>query len=184
VIYVFVHGFNSTDGGNDPRIVSLRNQFASRDKVLVPFHYGKLSIFGVRAANLNLACALATFVTAVANEPVTLIGHSNGCALIHRALQLLPLGIVQRVVYLSPALDRNTSPPAGPERVEVWHTARDGVLWWARLLVLHEWGTMGRHGYTGTSLRVTNRDYSDKICGHSDWFADAAWLAGEILRGT
>ena len=184
MIHIFVHGFNSQDGGNDPRIVNLRNQFASRDKVLVPFHYGKLSIFAVRVANLNLACALATFVTAIANEPVTLVGHSNGCALIHRALQLLPLGIVQRVVYLSPALDRNTEPPAGPDRVEVWHTERDGALWWARFLAWHEWGTMGRHGYTGTSLRVTNRDYSDKIGGHSDWFEDAAWLADEILRDT
>lgn len=176
MIYLFVHGFN-TDA---PHLDELRNQFASLGCKFDAFQYGRLGLVGVRAANANLAEALASLVRAI--EPVTLIGHSNGCALIHRALQSLPIGAVTRVVYLSPALGHDVTPPGGPERIDVCHTRKDDAVWWARLLLWHEWGDMGRRGYSGKDERVHNHDYTGVINGHSDWFLDCDWLARTVVQ--
>lgn len=179
MIYVFVHGFNT----DCPWVDNLRNQFASLGRDFAVFRYGNLGLLGVRAANPNIADALASCVQAWALfGPVTLVGHSNGCALIQRALPSLPQGDVRRVVYLSPAIEHDALLPQGPGRFDVCHTRKDDAVWWARWLLWHEWGDMGRRGYTGKDARVRNHDYTGVIGGHSDWFRDCPWLASEIVK--
>lgn len=177
MIYVLVHGFNT----NADWIDDLRNQFASLDHRFAAFRYGKIGLLGVRSANPNLAEALSSFVQAIATEPLTLVGHSNGCALINRALQSIPWGDVPRIVYLSPALEHDATPPDGPDRIDVCHTRKDDAVWWARFLLWHEWGDMGRRGYSGSDPRVHNHDFTGVIKGHSEWFTDCGWLAQTIV---
>jgi pimeloyl-ACP methyl ester carboxylesterase len=58
-----------------------------------------------RAAARDLAQMIATYVGAMPNRPVTLIGHSGGAAVVVWALEDLPEGCaVERAILLAPAL--------------------------------------------------------------------------------
>jgi pimeloyl-ACP methyl ester carboxylesterase len=58
-----------------------------------------------RAAADNLAQLVATYVAAMPNRPVTLIGHSGGAAVVVWALEAMPPNCqVARVILLAPAL--------------------------------------------------------------------------------
>lgn len=103
------------------------------------------------------------------------VGHSNGCDLIWRALELgAP---IKGAVLINPALDDNIVFAPQLEWAYVLFNSGDGAVGWANKLFLfdHPWGPMGRDGYTGTDKRIVNVDCgSDDLIpvdGHSDIFS-------------
>ena len=99
------------------------------------------------------------------------IGHSNGCNVTHDALRV---GLIaETCIFLSPALDESISSidyMPTLRRVHVWFTKKDWAVWLAKFVPSSDWGAMGRYGYQGNDERFINRDWSQKIGGHSHWF--------------
>ncbi len=107
----------------------------------------------------------------VAKRGDVVIGHSNGCNIIHDASRV---GLkAESCIFLSPALDEDIDSrdyPATFRRIHVWHTKRDWAVWFGRFLPNSDWGQMGRVGYQGNDERFVNRDWTNTIGGHSEWF--------------
>jgi len=112
-----------------------------------------------RAAAGDLGRLVATYVSAMPNRPVTLIGHSGGAAVVVWALETLPEGCqVERAILLAPALapEYDLSPALGPvrHRMYVMYSKADVGLMAAGTAVF---GTMDRHhsvsaGFSGFTL--------------------------------
>lgn len=177
---VLVHGFNVRDPAKT--VGKLAAMFIAQgvraDHVKL-FRYGWLGLLGVKFGNDNLAETLRCLLLEVADrgEPVIVIGHSNGCALIHRTAWLMDdrsdgHGIIERAVYLSPALRRDAPPSPAVKQTDVFFTRNDWAVRASRLWP-SEWGDMGARGpvddYNGRYRKV---DGTVVIQGHSDYFSD------------
>lgn len=97
----------------------------------------------------RIADTMAGFIS----EDDILVGHSNGCTLIHFIAQSKK---VKGAVLINPALDRNIVVNAG--FVHVYHNAGDWLTRLSAFVPNHPWGCMGAAGYTGHNARVTNFD--------------------------
>ena len=112
-----------------------------------------------RASANDLARMVSTYIAAMPNRPVTLIGHSGGAAVVVWALEALPAECqVERVILLAPALapDYDLSPAlrAVRKRTYVMYSSADVGLMAAGTAVF---GTMDRQhsvsaGWAGFSL--------------------------------
>ena len=72
-----------------------------------------------------------------------LIGHSNGCAIIARAIDAgMP---VQHVIFIHPALDNDWEPPkySAVERIDVYYSENDEPTKWAARIPCVLWGRYG-----------------------------------------
>lgn len=146
----FVHGFNVSDGGEGT--TGVFQPYYARDgfevlKFNTTWQRGILrDLWNVRFNNKKLAQKLALKI----EDGDVLVGHSNGCALISRALwYLASIGSKARVyvIYHNPALDKDT--PLAPAAVGclVFHTHTDTTVWWSKFRPCLEWGEMGKEGY-------------------------------------
>lgn len=147
---ILVHGFNVRDGGRKTT-GTLRPYLKAAGYDVREFRYGWLGLLSVRLFNQRFAELLADMV----NPDDVLIGHSNGCCLLHLAAQ--KRARFAKAVYINPALDRGM--PLAPQvRVlHVWHSPSDRPVAWARILPDHPWGDMGAVGYQGRhDPRITN----------------------------
>ncbi len=117
------------------------------------------------AAANDLAQLVATYVAAMPDRPVTLIGHSGGAAVVVWALEALPEGCrVERAILLAPALapDYDLSPAlrAVRRRMYVMYSKADVGLLVAGTAVF---GTMDRKhsisaGFAGFTLPAEPAD--------------------------
>lgn len=173
-----VHGFNV----RDPRktIGKLEEVFEQEGIKAYLFHYGWLGLIGVRVGSDNLADAFLSFCEALTDDgqPLVVVGHSNGCALIQRAAwRVDEYGFRQppftRAAFLSPALDRDSVLSPAMERVDVFHTKNDWAVRLGRMLLFHQWGDMGACGYKGSDRRYINQDGTHAAASHSGWFTEA-----------
>lgn len=179
---VLVHGFNVRDPAKT--IGKLAALYVAEgvpaDHVKL-FRYGWLGLLGVKFGNDNLAEALRCLLLEVADrgEPVIVVAHSNGAALVHRAAWLMdewgdPHGVIERAVYLSPALDRDAQPSPAVKAYDVFYTANDWAVRFSRLWP-SEWGDMGARGpsddYGGKYRKVNG---SCVIQSHSGYFAETS----------
>ncbi len=171
-----VHGFNVRDGGA-ASIDRLRPHLEARGWTVRDLDYGWRGLLGVRLCNAGTAATLASL-----SDPAdAAIGHSNGCAIIRRAV--VAGARFARIVLINPALDRDTEWPGHTGAIEVWHAPSDVATWAARWLLFHPWGDMGRHG--GDGRWYVNHD-ADRIAseaagrrvelGHSGVFSDR-WIS-------
>lgn len=102
-----------------------------------------------------------------------IIGHSYGCLLIHRAMQLGAK--FDTVIWFAPAIDKDMKiPEFGCKRLFVIYNEGDRAMGFAKRLKFHAFGEMGRTGYVGpTDDRVINiKDISSVEDGfnHSHYF--------------
>lgn len=171
-IVVLVHGFNV----DDPELTvgGLGKDLRDRGHEVHKFCYGHAGFLDVRVANPNLAHALLSQIRSIKRLvpacDIIPVGHSNGCALIHKAAELQQECLFNRCVYISPALDRKAELPPLVSRCDVLFNGGDSVVSWSRWMPFHQWGDMGRTGYRGIDVRYNNHDCSDFVDGHSDWF--------------
>ena len=168
---ILVHGFNVADGGKQT-IGRLKPYIRERwpDAEIVEFTTDwKRGLFRdlitVRFRNGKRAKKLASII----REGDLLIGHSNGCALLSRALwDLASLCKCPQVdvAFFNPALDKDT--PLAPQVSKCWvfWTPTDETVGVAKKLLFHEWGEMGKTGYVEAQRhkvdsRYTNCNYEE-----------------------
>lgn len=111
-----------------------------------------------------------------AGYAIVAVGHSNGCAIIHRATTLYDASI-SRCIYINPALKKDLAPALQVDRFDVWHSPDDKPVKWSKWLPKSEarpWGEMGAVGYTGSDKRGFNHNKQDDFPvvsrEHSDMF--------------
>lgn len=160
-----VHGFNVRDGGAGT-VDMLAPHLTAAGWVVSQYDYGWTLLLGVLFGNPGRGRELARD-----SEPGDVaIGHSNGCAIIHRALH--SGAHFRRAVYINPALDVTAAPPAGGplERVDVFYAPDDMAVLAAKVIPGVLWGAMGREGYQGPDSRIRNHNLHNVLgppLGHS-----------------
>ncbi len=158
-----IHGFNVFDGGLGT-VGRLIPYLPDRYEPSM-FVYGWKGLFTIWAGyNKILAKDLLNEVGIYD----VVIGHSNGCAIIARALEA---GMVcKQVVLIHPALDRDWEPPVdcGCQRIDVYYSSRDIATRAARLIPWHRWGGMGTYGPDSDSSIFHKHDDGFR---HSEGFA-------------
>lgn len=165
----------------------LANLLAEQGHDIEYFSYGyTLGLFKTIFATNAAANILANETRDGDDQGAVLIGHSNGCNVIAKAAKLASdLGYLfpPQALYISPALDRDTNSHA-LNQVDVFHTHNDMAVKFARFIPFSNWGAMGASGYKGRDTAYSNRNYTNRIKGHSDWFSpdNLEWLADEIKR--
>ena len=183
---ILVHGFNVWDGGR-ATVGKLRPFLSARDIPFISINYGHVGLIGTRLKNNKIARRVANAVrtaTAAGYRPV-LIGHSNGCAIIHLALGLLSLegrlcplrACLVDAIYINPALRKSPQVYKTVKRLMVWHSPSDKPVRWSKWLPrsnARPWGEMGATGFVGHDERVTNHNkelMTPPSKSHSDLFS-------------
>jgi alpha-beta hydrolase superfamily lysophospholipase len=173
-IVVLVHGFNVDDP--ERTVGGLATDLRYRGHEVHKFCYGHAGLLDVRVANPNLAHALLSQLRSIkrlTGKEIIPVGHSNGCALIHKAAELQQDAaefLFTRCIYISPALDRKAELPGFISRCDVMFNKGDSAVSVSAWIPFHPWGDMGKKGYRGVDTRYNNCDCSDVVNGHSDWF--------------
>lgn len=163
-VAILVHGLYT--GFSDKSSLSmLSTGLVEQGFKLLPFNYGKLTLF---SANKNKVVAswLIDVVKKLKREKgldITLIGFSNGCAIIDLALRELPGDYNLDVVYISPLLSSRPILPPCVNKVLVVSNPKDHIVrllqplsFLKRFLKSRNWGLAAITGYLGSDPRVTN----------------------------
>ena len=193
-----IHGFNERHKLQRPKLIVLGDELQGRGFDVRVHDYGHWDLVATRN-NSNLARLIFPSI----EDGDTLIGFSNGAALI---AHLLRLGAKpKRVVLIQPALGKRWKPPACVKHITVFHNEGDMATvagkWWRRATSLlpwrwqekHNWGEMGHTGYIGDDKRFVQYKTDEpsrshvtdewsrldlpKARGHSGWSyrKNAAW---------
>ncbi len=124
-IVVLVHGFNVDDP--ERTVGGLATDLRHRGHEVHKFCYGHAGFLDVRVANPNLAHALLSQIRSIKrladSRDIIPIGHSNGCAIIHKAAELQQEFLFNRCIYISPALNRKAELPDLVSRCDVMFNA-------------------------------------------------------------
>lgn len=157
---ILCRGFNEPD--IDRAVIDNLKPFLKNHKIQ-DANYGDFKFIGVRFFNDNVSGVVAGMAIADSIG----VGHSNGCAILVRAAART--NNIKRLIFINPALDRDTVFPASLERIDVFHNQYDFVVTASRLLRFHEWGDMGNVGYKGCDKRVHNHETATlfNAVGHS-----------------
>ena len=183
-IVLLIHGFNVFNP--EKSVGKLRTFFEVRGCPTVMINYGHTGLIETRFKNPKIAKKIATITAAIKKadpfRPIILVGHSNGCAIIHIATNDFR-AIADNVVYINPALEKHLSPGKYVKKCHVWHSPSDKPVKWARRLSkiipkrwfnARPWGEMGAVGYVGQDERMLNynKEYSFLLSSktHSDVF--------------
>ena len=153
-----VHGFNVMDGGRGT--IDQLIPFLEKDgHEVLQFDYGWTFLFGARLGNKGRAKKLAKLI----QLGDVAIGHSNGCAIIHRASHLS--APFKQIVYISPALDGELTPSWITVRdLSVYYSPSDNYVRKANYIPFVIWGDMGATGCTRKNKYVHNFD-KDRLLG-------------------
>lgn len=139
------------------------------------------------------ASELAFLISGYRDRDVILVGHSNGCDLIVRALHKLKGSgqNIKAIHMFSPACEASLQvnglnwflANGRVEEVTTYIAGWDRAMWWAwfsRVLrpISMGYGLMGLHGPTDISPEAFNkvRIVREEAFGHSDWFADWSFV--------
>ena len=177
-LVILVHGFNVWDGGR-ATVGKLRPFFAQLGAPYIMINYGHLGLLGTRLKNRRIARQVARCVlTAIdAGMRPVVVGHSNGCAIIHLALEQLACVEQVDAVYINPALRKDVELSPALRQLTVWHSPSDKPVRWSKWLPssgARPWGEMGATGYVGDDKRAVNRNkevMSPSSASHSDLFS-------------
>jgi hypothetical protein len=178
---VLVHGFNVRDGGQ--RTVDRLAPYLVKAGHTVDKDNADYGFFSLWMVRLKKHSAVLRIAKAIENADAV-ISHSNGSNYTNKALRQLEWHQkTYRVVRLSPALNSGGRVPSNISKGWVFHTRSDFWVWMSGLIPWHPWGRMGQKGYKGDDSRLVNRDFTDLIKRHSDWFTDdnVEFIAKEII---
>lgn len=185
---VLVHGIHTKEGTSNIR--RLKPYFEAQGFRVLVFEYGYLSVLRARWENPGIARNLAATV----RRDDHLVCHSNGATVAWLAMRDHGMRCL-KLSLIAPALD-DDKVMTGASWTSVYYNACDHVVWFARLLWRHAWGSMGRDGCTnvdGLRLGMHNIDVANhaalpQICGHLEYFEPhilprfAPWLVGRHLE--
>jgi len=186
---ILIHGFNVWDGGA-ASVGNLR-PFFSVNSVCLMLRYGHFGLLETRFKNKKIAKRLHKAVTSAHKYgfKVVVVGHSNGCAIIHTAVKKYKT-VIDKVVYINPALKKDLEPGDSVAAMDVWHSPSDKAVRWSKWLPASNarpWGEMGAVGYKGIPYdKVRNfdkeNDYDVSSSKHSDVFKaeKLVFFGGEI----
>ncbi|MCK4871082.1 MAG: alpha/beta hydrolase [Gammaproteobacteria bacterium] len=183
-LVLLVHGFNVYNP--EKSVGKLRTFFEVRGCPTVIINYGHTGLIETRRKNPKIAKKIAAVVSAAKkvhpNREVIVVGHSNGCAIMHLATTKYAAAI-DTSVYINPALEKHLAPGAAVKRCHVWHSPSDKPVKWGKRLSriipkrwfnARPWGEMGAVGYIGTDKRMFNfnkqADFLLVSREHSDMF--------------
>ena len=166
-----MHGFNVRDRGA-ATTDRLRQPLEDVGWHVEEFDYRWTFLLGVLLGNGKRAKRLARLV----QSGDVGLGHSNGCAILHRAAWLgAPF---KRLVYINPALDADAALAPQVEQLTVWHSPSDSPVTLASWIPGVAWGDQGAIGstITGEDSRIVNVNketgWSLSSSEHSDVFHD------------
>lgn len=185
---VLVHGIHTKEGTSNVR--KLVPYFEAEGFDVLVFEYGWLGVLGARWRNPGIARRLASVV----RPSDHLVCHSNGATVAWMAMENHSMRC-ERASLIAPALDSDEV-LYGAWHTDVYHNACDHVVWFARLLIHHAWGSMGRDGATNVlhhalgmhNIDVANHAGMPQICGHLEYFEPhvlprfAPWLVRRHLE--
>ncbi len=162
-----------TDGANSTDLIlsRLKNLGCSVRDVKHP----KVSLFDVPFLRFDyLKRRDAGIIITCMEQGDNLIAHSYGCL---RSLEAMERGAkFNTVFWFAPAMDADFEIPVGGcKRLFIIYNKYDKAIWWAKLLLLHDFGKMGRVGYQGPPdprvVNVEDTSISDKKAwNHSHYF--------------
>jgi hypothetical protein len=145
-----LHGFNVSDGGKTI-VARLTPYLESSGHTAQIFSYGWIGLMGAWFLNPRIVKQL---LRSVGPDDIG-IGHSNGCALLHRAAHVgAPF---KGLIYINPALRPDAARAPQVEWVEVYFNDGDHAVKFAAILRLLApwaplgdplWGDMGARGST------------------------------------
>ncbi len=188
-----LHGIHV--GRGKPSVGRLRSHIASGSGLSVVYReYGDL--FAVQTGSHNPGIA-ESLLPQVGRGDV-LVGHSNGCAIWMRALQMGAPAV--GLVLLNAALKDDIEFPPQLKFVHVYFNQYDEAVPLTNFPVLRRWlfdplwGDMGRDGYRGKDPRVTQFDCWNRddelpdLAGHSSILAadnadDWGFFIGRQIAG-
>lgn len=198
--YIFVNGImnnpGSAEGWTDRAVTWVHTHTPDRAEKFEYFCTPMFRRFGQRERADNLAKLLRSYY----GQPLTLVGHSNGCDLICRALQL-GMTTVARVLLFSGACDANFEANGLNEAlsrgevqlVECFRAGKDNAMKFAKVsLTCLSWcglgyGTLGLTGPLKVDTLVLSplvvRETVEPGFGHSTWF-EAGNFAHTMKRVT
>lgn len=163
---IIVHGIRTKEGMAN---VGRMRPFVQRTGAeCVLFDYGFLNFWEARWKNNELARRLSLLVT----PGDAVIGHSNGCTIIHHAATVYKAKF-GAVALINPALDSAKSFVA--DHVDVYYNFDDKAVWISKLLFLHPWGDMGRIGAEGAwanNIDCGKTNGLPVVSGHCDIFTN------------
>lgn len=161
-----IHGFNDRYNGRDN--VDRLEPYLAQIGSIRNFDYGWKGLIGVLFGNAQRAKELSDDIF----KGDIGVGHSNGCAILHRAA--VDGAPFSGLVYINPALDEKIELPHQIEWLLVYYAPDDFPVFLASLVPFTLWGGMGRFGYSGPSDdRVKNINLQSFIgppIGHSGAF--------------
>jgi len=175
ILVILVHGFNVWDWGRST-VGKLRPFYAAYRIPYIMVDYGHFGVGETYWKNKKIAKKLSIACTnaKLSGYKIILVGHSNGCAIIHQAAEQFKAEI-EKAVYINPALDKDADPALSMGSLDVWHSPSDKPVKWSRKLPFHPWGEMGSTGYIGESPKVRNynkeEDHAVSSKEHSDVFS-------------
>lgn len=188
-----IHGFNEHHKKQRPKMIVLEPLIAALGLNVMIHDYGHWDLVATRN-NDNLARLIFPHI----NEGDTLVGFSNGAAII---AHLERLGVrAKRIVLIQPALAKTWTPNKFTRSIAVFWNEGDRATiagkWWRRLTGFlpwrwqdrHNWGEMGNTGYRGYDERYVqyqtdavgddahqqvkhqrHQQVPPKVSGHSTW---------------
>lgn len=185
---VLVHGIHAREGTSHVR--QLQPYFEAAGFDVTVFEYGWVGVISSRFKNPRIAERLA----GVVRPDDHLVCHSNGATVAWLAMRKFGMAC-RHVGLIAPALDDDKWLPEAIW-TDVYYNRYDDVVWFARLLIHHAWGSMGRDGCTnphalvkGTiNIDVANHAALPQIRGHLGYFEPhilptfAPWLVRRHLE--
>lgn len=167
---VLIHGIYAREGSSHIR--QLQPFFEAAGFEVVVFEYGFVSALQTYFRNPGIARRLAALV----RPDDHLVCHSNGAAIAWLAMRNHGMRC-RHVSLIAPALDSDKW-LMDAVWTDVYHNRCDHVVWLARLLWWHSWGSMGRDGCTNdsalkhgtTNIDAANHAALPTICGHLEYF--------------
>lgn len=174
-LVILIHGYNVWDGGR-ATVGKLRPFFAEHSVPYIMLDYDHFGLIDVRFKNKGVAKRLSVACTnaRAAGFEVVVVGHSNGCAIMHQAAHEFDAKI-DKAVYINPALDADAEPANTVRSLDVWYSPSDKPVMFSKWLLHHPWGDMGAKGYIGGSDKVAsfNKEsgYFASSKEHSDMFS-------------
>lgn len=194
-VAILVHGFNNRESGKE-NIDKLRPYLEASNYKVLDLDYGWFGLLMARFGNQSVARKLADMIhEQPVGYEVHVFGHSNGCAIMHRASKLIRR-VAVHYHYINPALRASHALHPVITSLRVWYSPSDIAVKaakWGQILRLvpKHWGGMGYLGYCGPAdPRVTDhnieleymlRSTTFKTMGHSDIFDNLEALAPALL---
>jgi len=119
-------------------------------------------LWDARFRNYNTLAAMYLWRELDPDKPINLLGHSHGCLLIIRMLEIAAekdydVPEIKSVIMLAPAADRNahTFEDWRYSRALVIYNPLDIAIWWGSMNPFHPFGTAGARSFKTKDPRVT-----------------------------